>query len=97
MGAYISLNTHPNHTSGAVWAQGVKCRGPFFRSTAVQVQDSKNLSKAQSPSSPVVHGSQKYKKEMAFSHQPNPKPKEEKPSPFHPQAHASQIASGGSK
>jgi hypothetical protein len=75
----------------------VEARFFFFWSTADQVQNPRNLSKAQSPSSPVVHGSQKYKKETAFSHQPNPKSKEEKPSSFHPQTHVSKRGTRGFK
>ena len=62
MGAYILLNTHPNHTSRAIWARGAKCRGPFFRSTADRVQHLSNLPGIQGPSSPVVHGSQDMKR-----------------------------------
>jgi hypothetical protein len=37
-------------------------RGPFFRSTADQVQHPSNLPRVQGPSSPVVHGSQNVKR-----------------------------------
>jgi ABC-type bacteriocin/lantibiotic exporter with double-glycine peptidase domain len=38
------------------------CRGPFFQSTADQVQHLSNLPGVQGPSSPVVHGSQNVKR-----------------------------------
>ena len=45
------------------------CRGSFFRSMTDQVQDPRNLSKAQNSSDPLIHGSKNIKKKKwLFSH-----------------------------
>jgi hypothetical protein len=81
MGAHISLNTHPDHTSREVWARGAKCRGPFFRSTADQVQKPRRFAlRAQNPSGPVICGSKNIKRN---GFQPSIKPRAQKRNPAH--------------
>ena len=65
MGAYIPLNTHPNHISCAVWVRGAKCRGPFFFFFSVHSRRSPKPQKfAKGPKSIGPNGprQQKYKK-----------------------------------
>ena len=52
MGAYISLNTHPNHTSRQVWSLGSICRDPFFLPAADEAQIPRSLLKGPKPIRP---------------------------------------------
>ena len=66
----------------------VVVKAHFFGSTADQIQKSRNLLKARSPSGPVVHDSKNIKRN-GFQPPIKPKPKK-KPNPFKSQIHVYQ-------